>query len=206
PTTGKRVREYIGAYPALRLADAREKAAQRKTLVAQGVSPDAASVLLQEQAETPTTVGDLYDTWYSKHVDRNRSSESDKASIKSRFENYVRPRIGDIPLSKIRRGQLMVVIDAARDANRMRTANLLLGELGQMFRYAAAREWIQGDPTAAITRKDAGGQDKESDRVLDDAEIVLLRDILATPPESKSRYYTATRRVLPIHSGPFGYL
>ena len=75
---------------------------------------------------------------------------------------------GRYPLAKIRRGQLMLVIDAAREANKMRTANLLLGELGQMFRYAAAREWIQGDPTAAITRKDAGGQDKESDRVLDD--------------------------------------
>jgi len=200
PTTGKRVREYIGAYPALRLADAREKASQRKTLVAQGVSPDAATVLLAENAETPATVGDLYDTWYAKHVERNRSSKSDKDSIKSRFENYVRPRVGDIPLSKIRRGQLMVVIDAAREANKMRTANLLLGELGQMFRYAAAREWMQGDPTAAITRKDAGGQDKESDRVLDDSEILMLRDILATPPESKSRYYVARRRVLPVHT------
>lgn len=200
PTTGKRVREYIGAYPALRLSDAREKAAQRKTLVAQGVSPAAAAVLLSEDGDTPTTVGDLYDVWYSKHVERNRSSKSDKDSIKSRFEIYVRPRVGDIPLSKIRRGQLMTVIDAARDANKMRTANLLLGELGQMFRYAAAREWIQGDPTAAITRKDAGGQDRESDRVLDDSEIVMLRDILATPPESKSRYYVARRRVLPVHT------
>ena len=88
---------------------------------------------------------------------------------------------GRYPLAKIRRGQLMLVIDAAREANKMRTANLLLGELGQMFRYAAAREWIQGDPTAAITRKDAGGQDK-SDRVLDDSEILMLRDILAKPP------------------------
>ncbi|WP_312993928.1 integrase arm-type DNA-binding domain-containing protein [Achromobacter animicus] len=200
PTTGKRVREYIGAYPALRLADAREKAVQRKVLVAQGVSPDAAAVLISEDGDTPTTVGDLYDVWYSKHVERNRSSKSDKDSIKSRFEIYVRPRVGDIPLSKIRRGQLMTVIDAARDANKMRTANLLLGELGQMFRYAAAREWMQGDPTAAITRKDAGGQDRESDRVLDDSEIVMLRDILATPPESKSRYYVARRRVLPVHT------
>lgn len=76
----------------------------------------------------------------------------------------------------------MLVIDAAREANKMRTANLLLGELGQMFRYAAAREVDTGDPTAAITRKDAGGQDKESDRVLDDSEILMLRDILAKPP------------------------
>jgi len=196
PDTKKQVREYLGSYPVLKLADAREAVAARRTLVAKSIDPGNATALLSDQSEAPATVGDLYDTWYAKHVEPHRSSKSDKDSIKSRFENYVRPRVGDIPLSKIRRGQLMTVIDAARDANKMRTANLLLGELGQMFRYAAAREWIQGDPTAAITRKDAGGQDNESDRVLDDAEIVLLRDILATPPESKSRYYTARRRVL----------
>lgn len=91
------MREYIGTYPGLRLADAREKATQRKALVGQGVSPDAASVLLEEQSDMRTTVGDLYDVWYEKHVLRNRSSESDKASIKSRFENYVKPKVGDIP-------------------------------------------------------------------------------------------------------------
>lgn len=200
PTSGKRLREYIGTYPALRLADARSMAAARKTLIAKGISPDAATVLLAENADTPANVGELFDIWYKKHVLVNRSSEGDHASIKSRFDNYARPKIGGIPLSQVRRGQLMVVIDVARDNKKMRTANLLLGELGQIFRYAAAREWIQGDPTAAITRKDAGGQDNESDRVLDDTEIIMLRDILATPPEAKSRYYTARRRVLPVHT------
>lgn len=200
PETKKQVREYLGSYPVLKLADAREAVAARRTLVAKSIDPAHAAALLSDTTDAPATVGDLYKVWYTKHVEPNRSSKSDKESIKSRFEIYVRPRVGDIPLSKIRRGQLMTVIDAARDAKKMRTANLLLGELGQMFRYAAAREWMQGDPTAAITRKDAGGQDNESDRVLDDAEIVMLRDILATQPESKSRYYTARRRVLPVHT------
>ncbi|MNV28102.1 Prophage CP4-57 integrase [compost metagenome] len=197
PDTKKQVREYLGSYPVLKLSDAREAVGARRTLVAKNIDPEYATALLSDESEAPATVGDLYDVWYDKHVSRNRSSESDKASIKSRFEIYVKPRVGDIPLAKIRRGQLMVVIDAAREANKMRTANLLLGELGQMFRYAAAREWMQGD---AITRKDAGGQDKESDRVLDDSEIVMVRDTLAKPPESKSRYYVARRRVLPVHT------
>ncbi|MFA1701058.1 tyrosine-type recombinase/integrase [Achromobacter ruhlandii] len=200
PDTKKQVREYLGSYPVLKLADAREAVAARRTLVAKSIDPAHAAALLSDTTDAPATVGDLYKVWYAKHVEPNRSSKSDKDSINSRFEIYVRPRVGDIPLSKIRRGQLMTVIDAARDANKMRTANLLLGELGQMFRYAAAREWMQGDPTAAITRKDAGGQDNESERVLDDTEIVMLRDILATPPESRSRYYTATRRVLPVRT------
>lgn len=200
PDTKKQVREYLGSYPVLKLADAREAALARRTLVAKSIDPEYASALLSEESEAPATVADLFDVWYKKHVLVSRSNESDRDSIKSRFDIYVRPRVGGVPLDKIRRGQLMTVIDAARDAKKMRTANLLLGELGQMFRYAAAREWIQGDPTAAITRKDAGGKDNESDRVLDDTEIVMLRDVLATPPESKSRYYTARRRVLPVHT------
>jgi integrase len=199
PGTSKQVREYLGSYPVLRLADAREAASARRTLVAKGVSPDRASALLDGDDDIPEAVGALFDVWFKKHVLRNRTSENDQDSIKSRFERYARPLVGSVPLSTIRRGHLMQVLDKARDAGKLRTANLLLGELGQMFRYAAAREWIQGDPTGAITRKDAGGQDREGERVLEDSEIVLLRDILSTPPASKSRYYVAKRRVLPVH-------
>ena len=86
-----------GIVPVLKLADAREAVAARRTLVAKSIDPGSATALLQDESEAPTTVGDLYNTWYDKHVSRNRSSESDKASIRSRFENYVKPRVGDIP-------------------------------------------------------------------------------------------------------------
>ena len=92
PDTKKQVREYLGSYPVLKLADAREAVAARRTLVAKSIDPGSATALLQDESEAPTTVGDLYNTWYDKHVSRNRSSESDKASIRSRFENYVKPR------------------------------------------------------------------------------------------------------------------
>ncbi len=56
-----------------------------------------------------------------------------------------------------------------------------------------------GHPTAAIAKKEAGGTDAESDRVLEDQELVLLHSALCRPPKSATKYYVARKRVLPIH-------
>lgn len=200
PATKAREREYLGSYPDLKLADARTKVEARRTLIAKRINPSTSAALLESVDEAPPgTVEELFAIWYAKHVLTQRTSATDHASITSRFDLYTRPKIGGVPLALIRRGQIMQVIDVARDAGKMRTANLVLSELRQMFCYAVAREWMQGDPTAAITRKDAGGTDNESDRVLSDAELVMARDRMAKPPEQKSRYYKAIRRVLPLH-------
>jgi hypothetical protein len=76
----------------------------------------------------------------------------------------------------------MKAIAAARLEKKMRMANLVLTNLRQMFRFAVAREWMQGDPTTAIARKQAGGQDNEGERLLPGEEIPILRDALATAP------------------------
>lgn len=201
PSIGKRVRQYIGSYPDIRLATAREMMADRRNLVALEIDPARATALSGErETPDPATVGELYSTWFSRHVERARKSASDRASIQSRYETYVKRLLADVPLAAIRRVHIMKCIDMAREAGKMRTANIVLGDLRQMLRFAVAREWLQGDPTAAITRKDAGGSDRERDRVLSDEELVHLRDVLSKPPKSASKYYVARRRVLPAHT------
>lgn len=202
PTTGTRRREYLGSYPEISLQDARQALAERRALLAKRVDPGRAGAVLGPKGHggPPMTAADLFTVWWNDYVQSNRSSEDDRQAIQSRFGNYCAPMIGDIRLTDIRRGHIMMVLDGVRATGAMRTTNVVLGELRQMFRYAAAREWLQGDPTAAISRKDAGGTDNEGERILSDVEIVQLRDILAKPPESKSQYYTARRRVLPIRT------
>lgn len=202
PSTGKRIREYLGLYPDISLSSAREELAQRRTLIARDIDPTRAGALIRadNEGDVPQTVSELFSVWHRGYVTPNRTSEDDRKSIRRRFEIYAQPMMGDIPLIQVRRGHVMQCIDTATRAGRMRTANMILGELRQMFRYAVAREWMQGDPTAAIARRDAGGTDEEGDRVLSDDELVLLKEILSKPPESKSRYYVARRRVLPVRT------
>ncbi|MBJ7262961.1 MAG: integrase arm-type DNA-binding domain-containing protein [Burkholderiaceae bacterium] len=202
PTSRKRVREYLGSYPDIRLATAREMLAVRRVLLARSVDPARAAVLSSSKDEegAPSNVGQLFSIWYRRHVEDVRKSASDRASVQSRYNKYIQRNIGDIPLSAVRRGHVMRCIDDVREAGKMRTANLVLSNLRQMMRYAVAREWLPGDPTAAITKKEAGGTDRERDRILADDELKQLRDILGRPPKSASKYYVARRRILPIHT------
>lgn len=199
PTTKKRVREYLGLYPTISLADAREELDARKKILSKDMDPNNAAALLSVELEIgiPKTTSELFAIWYEKYILVHRTSESSQKAVKSRFEKYARPQIGDIPLSKLKRGQIMEAIDNARDTGAMRTANLVLSELRQMFRYGIAREWLLGDPSAAITRKDAGGQDVERDRVLSVDELLLLKTILNSKPESDK---AIDSRVLPVHT------
>lgn len=202
PSTGKRVALYPGTYPDLTLKSAREFAQQRRELVARGIDPKRATVALEEldPNAVPHTVAQLHAKWFKDEIEVHRKSESDHASIRSRYKNYIMPTMGDCPLATVSRRHAMKAIDNARAGGKMRTANLLLAEMHQMFGYAVAREWMQGDPCAGIKRRDAGGKDGESERFLPDDELVMLRDILRRPPTQRTRYYTAVRTVLPVRS------
>lgn len=198
PTTKKRVREYIGLYPMLSLAEARQILESRKTLIQKNIDPMNAEALLapELQSESPMSVADLFEVWYEKYVLVHRTSASSREAVRSRFEKYAKSQIGDIPLKQLTRGQVMKAIDRARDTGAMRTANLVLAELRQMFRYGITREWLSADPSAAITRKDAGGQEVERERILSKDELLLLKKKLNSQPESSK---ALDGRVLPIH-------
>lgn len=201
PTTGKRAKMYIGAYPALPLAAARELRDRRRELVQKGVDPKNATGLLDDMGdEIPETLSQLFATWHAKEVAISRARAEDRQAIKSRYQRYVQPVAGDVALNDLRRAHIMKALEGPRKARRLRTTNILLAELRQMIGYAVTREWMQGDPSAAIKRRDAGGRDNEGERVLDDDELRTVRDVCGRPPVQKTRYYTATRRVLPVRS------
>lgn len=201
PTTGKRETLYPGSYPALTLKAVREFVQKRRELVAKGIDPKRATAVVNDDTDAiPTTVSELFGVWFKKEITPHRKSQTDHQSIQGRFSRYVLPAIGDVSLTDVRRPHVLKSIEPAREGKKLRTANLVLSELRQMFVYAVAREWMQGDPTAGIKRRDAGGQDKEGDRVLSDGELSQLRDALARPTEQRTKYYTARRRVLPVRS------
>ena len=94
------------------------------------------------------------------------------------FERHVFPRIGDLDAASVSKADLLAILDAQRSAGKLRTANVLLADLKQMFRFGLAREIVQRNPLDTVTKRDAGGASVERERVLSRAEIMALPNLL----------------------------
>lgn len=127
------------------------------------------------------TVRELFQRWQRVELqprtlaDGTRVGRKDGGEwVRQSFERRVFPKLGDVPAEDVSRSDLMVILDDAKAAGHLRTANVLLTDLSQMFRFAAEREIVQRNPLEGIKRASVGGNDTERDRVLSDAELRAL--------------------------------
>lgn len=127
------------------------------------------------------TIRGLFDQWQRAELkpqvlaDGTRTGRKDGGEwVKSAFERRVFPRIGTVHAGDVKRADLLSILDDCKAEGRRRTANVLLADLSQMFRFAAEREIVQRNPLEGIKRASIGGKDTERDRVLDDAELLAL--------------------------------
>ena len=147
----------------------------------------AARAAAEEEAARRLSVRRLFIRWQETELrartgaDGKRTGRKDDGeSIRQLFEKRVFPVIGERPVEEVRKAELMEILDAARNDGRMRTANILLATLKQMFRFALVREVIDRNPLDTVTRRDAGGTEAPRDRVLSADEIRKLAAALPT--------------------------
>ena len=140
-TDGTKTDKGIGAFPAVRLAEARSKAKARR---AQAVGPSAEVV-----ATVPTfkVVAEKYiassaPTW------RNHKTAIDTRSC---LENYVYPVFGDTPVNDIRRAEVLDVLEGIW-TSKPAAAKKLRQRVRSVFDYALDREDIEVNPAAHFTR------------------------------------------------------
>lgn len=185
-----------GAYPHKSLADARTRAAEMWAQRERGIDPRAeaqrvkveraAAIEAQKLAATrQLTVHQLFERWASialkpqllangKRIGRKDGGDE----VRWRFDLHVFPRIGNMPAELVARRDVAYLLDALRATGKMRTANLLLQELRQMFAFALKREIVERNPTDTITKADAGGASVERNRVLSTDEVKALANAL----------------------------
>lgn len=96
--------------------------------------------------------------------------------IEMRFRLHVFPVIGDEPAETVRRGKVMEILDKLSGEAKLRTHNLVLTELRQMYKFGQVRELVGHDPTAGIKGKEKG----KGSRWLRPEEIKLLAKALPT--------------------------
>lgn len=182
-------------FPNTTLATARELARAYRLQADGGVDPAAkkkrdlaAKVEQAETAKRALTVRALFARW--KETDLalivkgdTRSGRKDGGEyVEQQFTRHVFPHIGNLRAERVRRADVMALLDILKAQGSNRTANVILAMLRQMFRFAAKRDLVQGDPTFGIEKRDAGGKDGERDRVLSEAEI---RELAQKVPAAK---------------------
>ncbi|MDR3417152.1 MAG: Arm DNA-binding domain-containing protein [Nevskia sp.] len=156
---GRRRKMGFGPYPDVSLERAREKAGTSRQLIADGIDPAlarAAADAEQKAAEAASaarpTVKMLFEDWHRKEASKRRDQG---AEIRRAFAKDVLPVIGSMYADEVSRRHIMQVLDEVKERGVGRYANVLLQYLRQMFRFAALREIVAGDPRPADSARSA---------------------------------------------------
>ena len=115
--------------------------------------------------------------------------------IREQFERHAFASLGSMPIGEIRKADVFAILDAQVAAGKLRTANVLLADLKQLFRFAAEREIIPASPIDSIKKNKVGGADVERNRVLSEPELAELAKAIESSGLSR-RYALAIWLIL----------
>lgn len=177
--SGKRKTLALGVYPEVSLADARERRASARKLLANDIDPGVArkeSKQAQLKATAPPT-----DTFEA--VARTWMARQDVAEVtanKNRWimETFLFPEIGSHPIAEITPRILLDALRKIEDTGKLDTASRAKIKAGQVFRYALLEGKVENDPTASLRGALKPPKPKHHSAVTDPSRIgELLRAI-----------------------------
>ena len=195
PLTGKRTWAALipnNAYPHASLAEARKAAVVGRALSLQNTDlvREKAKKLNTHKAKLRAdelsqqrrqTLRQVFDRWatteLAPHIggDGKRIGRKDGGLyVREQFERRVFDALGDVAMVDVRKADLLAILDSVKAEGKLRTANMLLADLKQMFRFAAEREIIEYSPIELVSKRKVGGKDIKRDRVLTSMELTAL--------------------------------
>ena len=121
------------------------------------------------------TVRSLFDQW--QRLELVQRADKGSEALRS-FERDVFPLIGNVAAADVSKAHIQEIVDTIKSRatptqNMVRTAKKTLADIRQMFGFALDRDYVDADPTARV-KKARIGADVERDRVLSEAELILL--------------------------------
>ncbi|NJL26515.1 MAG: integrase arm-type DNA-binding domain-containing protein [Thermoanaerobaculia bacterium] len=158
---GTRRRQNIGTYPAMSLADARDRAKELIGRLAKGEDPQAEKHA-ERQAET---FGELAAEYLENHAKRNkRSWQEDERIIQANLLPVWKNR----KAKNITRRDLAEVLDAIVARNAPVMANRTKALISKIYNYGLSRDIVQYNPCFGVPMPTKA---RQRDRVLSEAEI-----------------------------------
>lgn len=155
----------MGLYPAMSLAEAREKA--RAFLVEVDKGNDPAN-LKQKEKKAPT-VTDLVSEYLEKHASHKRSQYEDKRIL----EKDILPAWGKRKAFDIRRRDVIRLLDKIIERGAPIQANRTLALIRKLYNFGISRDLVNHNP---CTQVHAPAKENQRDRVLSNEEIRALWD------------------------------
>ena len=190
-------------FPAQSLAQARVAAEALRKVYASRIDPRAeaerrqvAQRLADERAKQElqaltrrVSIRSLFDQWCKVDLQPHLRADGKRAGRKDggaytreQFERRVFPELGDIAAADVGKADLMAILDSAKAEGKLRTCNVLLAHLKQMFAFALAREIVDRNPLADVERRHVGGSEVQRDRIL---SLDELKSLAARVPSSR---------------------
>jgi integrase len=157
---GKLVRERLGEFPTMSLADARLKAVTVLGDLRKGTRPKAA-------AAAKRSVEMVVSEWLKRDQSGNRSA----AEVERSFRKDVLPQIGQMEIVAVGKADIHRLLDGIIDRNAPVEANRVFSRLRRMFTWAVGRDYVSVSP---IESMEAPSIEQSRDRVLTPEELRLI--------------------------------
>jgi integrase len=144
---GKQKLLSLGTYPAVSLADARQRRDEAKKLLANGVDPahNRKATKLSRQERAANSFEAVAREWFAKFSTIWSASHGDR--IIRRLESDIFPWLGDKPIADITPPTVLAVARRIEERGALETAHRAMQNCGQIFRYAVATGRAERDPS-----------------------------------------------------------
>ena len=154
---------------------------QRAEVERARVESEQAGQRAELERQRRMNIRQLFERWASVDLKPQRGADGRRKGRKDggeytrqQFERHVFPTLGQVAALDVRKGDLMAILDHQKAAGKLRTANVLLTDLKQMFRFALQREIVERNPLDGVEKRAVGGKETERDRILTKEEISAL--------------------------------
>lgn len=176
--TGKQKLLSLGTYPAVSLADARQRRDEAKKLLAHGVDPaeNRKATKQARQDRATNSFEAVAREWHAKFSSTWSANHSDR--IIRRLENDIFPWLGDKPIADITPPTLLAALRRIEERGAVETAHRAMQNCGQVFRYSVATGRAERDPSQDLKGALPPVAKSHFKSITDPVQIgVLLRNI-----------------------------
>lgn len=181
PGSKNPARRALGEYPAISLADAREKAGKWRQMVRAGKDPlevEAAERRAEDRKRENSfaAVAEEFIQLAVVGKDREHPKQRKGLEVERDLRREFIPRWGARPITDIQAHDVVAVLDATVARGHPYQAHNLLGHVRRLFNWAIARSvyGLESSPCDRLRPQDVIGKKALRNRVLDDRELFAL--------------------------------